>query len=379
MSKVYLEHRDAYHVPGASTEEEVAHALQRVAEAMESCDALVITAGAGMGVDSGMPAFRGNRSLWKDREVSMTYEEMSDDKWFFEDPAFAWGINYTQLEMYRHTLTHAGYHTLWRWTQTLCKPWFVFTSNIDGHFEKAGFHREKVVTCHGDIHHLQCVNQQCRGQEKSDNVWSAGVIPSGLGDKVDQSSLRFTDTAVLDQTCFRCPRCNSLARPNIWFCSDRNHAFWPDESDRRQAFIKWMEALHEAKKRVVVIECGGGMDIPTVRCEGEDAVEEAGVGSLLVRINPTDCRVPAEKGVGLPFGAKEGCERIDAALAARRSSASSGPAGGGRGGGARRSSSGTGRESATVHRRASPGSGRGPRQPSLGRGPRQPSPPKSSK
>merc|ERR1719350_1386112 len=121
MSKVYLEHRDAYHIPGAATEQEITAALERAAEALEKCHALVITAGAGMGVDSGMPAFRGNRSLWKDREVSMTYEEMSDDKWFFEDPAFAWGVNYTQLEMYRQTPTHAGYETLLAWTERLGK------------------------------------------------------------------------------------------------------------------------------------------------------------------------------------------------------------------------------------------------------------------
>merc|ERR1739848_764512 len=46
----------------------------------------------------------------------------------------------------------------------------------------------------------------------------------------------------------------------------------------------------------------------------EDKVDEAGDGSLLVRINPTDCKVPQARGVGLPFGAREGLERIAAAL-----------------------------------------------------------------
>ena len=31
---------------------------------------------------------------------------------------------------------------------------FVFTSNVDGQFQKAGF-RGNVLECHGSIHHLQ--------------------------------------------------------------------------------------------------------------------------------------------------------------------------------------------------------------------------------
>jgi len=76
MSKVYLEHRDAYHVPGASASspQEVEAAIERAAKALRSCDAWVITAGAGMGVDSGLPDFRGTTGLWKDRDIAMTYE-----------------------------------------------------------------------------------------------------------------------------------------------------------------------------------------------------------------------------------------------------------------------------------------------------------------
>ena len=32
---------------------------------MKNYDALIITAGAGMGVDSGLPDFRGNQGFWR--------------------------------------------------------------------------------------------------------------------------------------------------------------------------------------------------------------------------------------------------------------------------------------------------------------------------
>ncbi len=40
-------------------------AIAHAAELIESADALIIAAGAGMGVDSGLPDFRGNEGFWK--------------------------------------------------------------------------------------------------------------------------------------------------------------------------------------------------------------------------------------------------------------------------------------------------------------------------
>jgi NAD-dependent SIR2 family protein deacetylase len=43
----------------------------------------------------------------------------------------------------------------------------VFTSNVDGQFQKAGFDQGVMHECHGSIHHLQCLND-CKS-----GVWSA--------------------------------------------------------------------------------------------------------------------------------------------------------------------------------------------------------------
>ena len=140
-------------------------------------------------------------------------------------------------------------------------------------------------------------------------------MPSDLD--VDAATLRLRDPSVLETPALRCPRCAALARPNVWFCSDRNYSSRADRYEASRTYREWLEALQEAKKRLVVVECGAGLAIPTVRCEGEDAVEGAGEGSCLVRVNPTNCKVPAERAVGLPFGAVDGLTRLDAALRAR--------------------------------------------------------------
>jgi len=39
--------------------------IKQAAEVIQNAHAILITAGAGMGVDSGLPDFRGDQGLWK--------------------------------------------------------------------------------------------------------------------------------------------------------------------------------------------------------------------------------------------------------------------------------------------------------------------------
>ena len=52
-------------MPNMSAIDDMDHALQAATDAIRSSDALLIGAGAGMGVDSGLPDFRGNEGFWK--------------------------------------------------------------------------------------------------------------------------------------------------------------------------------------------------------------------------------------------------------------------------------------------------------------------------
>ncbi len=70
--------------------------FERVARALESARALVITAGAGMGVDSGLPDFRGNEGFWRAyppyKNLGLGFSSLANPKWFANDPEFAWGF-----------------------------------------------------------------------------------------------------------------------------------------------------------------------------------------------------------------------------------------------------------------------------------------------
>jgi len=68
----------------------------------------------------------------------------------------------------------------------------------------------------------------------------------------------------------------------------------------------WLWKLHEDEAAIVVVECGGGLAIPSVRVQGEDAVDGGGKGSRLIRINPVHCKVPPTNGIGIPMGSMQG-------------------------------------------------------------------------
>ena len=72
------------------------NAVQRAAELIANTDALVIGAGAGMGVDSGLPDFRGANGLWTSRRTvrdrPMDIMDLASPQTFETDPALAWGF-----------------------------------------------------------------------------------------------------------------------------------------------------------------------------------------------------------------------------------------------------------------------------------------------
>jgi NAD-dependent SIR2 family protein deacetylase len=135
--------------------------LQRAPQALAAADALLIGAGAGMGVDSGLPDFRGDRGFWKAyppyEHLGLNFVALAQPRWFRTDPELAWGFYGHRLNLYRATAPHAGFEILRRWAGRLRHGAFVFTSNVDGHFERAGFDPERVVEIHGAIDWLQCL------------------------------------------------------------------------------------------------------------------------------------------------------------------------------------------------------------------------------
>src|SRR6202000_33652 len=110
--------------------------LERAAQAIQGADAFLITAGAGIGVDSGLPDFRGAEGFWKAYPViaklGLSFSQMANPSWFETDPALAWAFYGHRLNLYRRTVPHSGFQLLLRAAKQKPKGYFVFTSNVDG-------------------------------------------------------------------------------------------------------------------------------------------------------------------------------------------------------------------------------------------------------
>lgn len=272
--------------------------IGRAADAVRTADALLICAGAGMGVDSGLPDFRGPEGFWRAypaaRRLGMQFHDLANPRWFFDDPALAWGFYGHRLNLYRATVPHAGFAVLQRWAARAPAGAFVFTSNVDGQFQRAGFPDPRVMECHGSILHLQCL----RGCDSA--PWSAAEVPVS----VDTEALRAA--APLPA----CPRCGALARPNILMFGDFGwDASRCTEQDERMT--AWLQEVEAARARLVVLCLGAGTAIPSVRLTAERTLRR--LGGTLIRINPRDPGVPGGQ-LSLATGALAGLAAIDAAL-----------------------------------------------------------------
>ena len=270
-----------------SSEPVDASAVEQAAALIEQADALIVAAGAGMGVDSGLPDFRGMDGFWRAypalREAQIDFYDIASPAAFESSPERAWGFYGHRLALYRKTMPHRGFDLLRRWGDRMLHGLSVFTSNVDGQFQKAGFDQASIHECHGSIHHLQCL-EPC-----SEAVWGADDFQP----EVDEQRCRLINPAPV------CPRCGALARPNVLMFGDSG---WIER--RSAAQRNRQDAWLSTVMRPVVVELGAGTTIPSVRHFSQRVIHQ--YGGRLVRINPQACDVPTRLDIGLQTRAAEG-------------------------------------------------------------------------
>jgi len=271
-----------------------AHQIKEAQLILSRADALFIGAGAGMGVDSGLPDFRGNQGFWNAypiaKRLGLSFVDLANPRWFEQKPDLAWAFYGHRLQMYRSAKPHEGFFRLLDFARKLKGGYFIFTSNVDGHFRKAGFDDQRIAECHGSIHYLQCTTP-C-----SDAIWKA----DGIEVQIDME--RFLAQKPLPT----CPRCGNIARPNILMFNDWQWVEHRTEAQERRMHA-WLSEMYKKDYRIVVIEIGAGTAVPTVRHTCERVCREA--EARLIRINPREYSVPSGQ-IGLACGAKEGLSLI---------------------------------------------------------------------
>lgn len=266
----------------------------RAAAMIAEADALIIAAGAGMSADSGLPTYEGNGGFWRSHPAlagaGIPFIDIASPAAFHSEARRAWGFYGQCLHTARQTVPHVGYQILRRWTRSKPLGAFVVTSNVDGHFERAGFDPRRIEECHGTLHRLQCLNR-CTG-----TTWPASrLVPA-----VD--IMRGMWQGVLPA----CPHCGGLARPDVRLFADHDllRARHLRQARRRQ---RWLATV----RRPVVIEVGAGLHFPTVRRFVQRITGR--YAAPLIRINPHHAHT-RWAGIGIAVGALDALRVIDTAL-----------------------------------------------------------------
>lgn len=269
--------------------------LKNAANILNNAHALLISAGAGIGIDSGLPDFRGNEGFWRAypplAKLGKSFVEMANPEWFCRNPKLAWAFYGHRLNLYRSTVPHTGYAQLLDIARQKPGGYFVFTSNVDGQFQKAGYDDSRIEECHGSIHHFQCV-QPC-----SDDIWEGSEITVTIDEEVFEAM----------EPLPLCRNCGGIARPNILMFGD-----WSWNAQRtdiqRDRLRRWLQEVSVQRLPVAIVEIGAGNAVATVR--NLSAQVATNHNATLIRINPRDYSVPHERHISLPLGAAEAIKAI---------------------------------------------------------------------
>ena len=266
--------------------------MEDIYSVLNTAEAILITAGAGMGVDSGLPDFRGEEGFWRAypllKEKGLRFEKIATSHLFKTDPSLAWAFYGQRLSLYRNTTPHEGFHYLKKLVEEKNNNYFIYTSNVDGQFQKAGFDEEKIVEVHGSIHHLQCTNP-CKKK-----IWSA-----------KDTTVQVDLENFLGLNIPNCLHCGSIARPNILMFGD--WLLWNDKryNQQKALYNKWLKKNKTA--HIVIIEIGAGTTISTIRYESERVAKQF-INAYLIRINPHDSVLDKriKRGMSMARGGLEG-------------------------------------------------------------------------
>jgi NAD-dependent SIR2 family protein deacetylase len=265
--------------------------VEQIASWILEADVFVINTGAGMGVDSGLPDYRGAvGGQWGKIEAQegKSIFEIVNPKNFIENPDFAWKFFLERMKMYEKTTPHKGFSILMDWTKKHFSDYFILTSNIDNQFEKAGFKPEKIRELHGSIFHLQSERPKEYKQ-----IWKNEIPTEELEKQVEAGNYP------------TCPDSAIPARPNVYMFRDETYI-----NTRSKAQDKYFQEFLKQNigKKFLVLEIGSGPHVQSIRVKTRMLRKE--YEARVVRINPKDFKIK-EPNIGLSATALSALSAID--------------------------------------------------------------------
>jgi len=160
----------------------------RLLHLLKRCENIVVSTGAGVSTESGVPAFRGPGGLWNDFKP----EDLATPEAFARDPRKVWEWYDWRRQLLKDIQPAAGHSALVE-LESMAPRFFLFTQNIDGLHQKAG--SKRVYELHGNIWNVRCTKEkkvyllienplkelpprcQCGALLRPDVVWFGEMLP----------------------------------------------------------------------------------------------------------------------------------------------------------------------------------------------------------
>jgi NAD-dependent SIR2 family protein deacetylase len=299
-----------------ATTSSTTNSIEKAAQALKDADYLLIMAGAGFSADSGLATYE---------TMPEEYRELCDPLLLIQQPSRFQQFWMEFATKYAACQPHDGYEILDHWCHGgtlggLTKnAWWVYTSNVDGHFRRFPSFESHVCEIHGFAGEFRCACAMGRLEGRNGRR-RQGIHWDQWNDQVDVDSAvtETCDSSVVavgeqQETAITCDHCGCLARPNVLLFHDTDENVLKAIQYQRDRYQTWEAQMEDDVvfngKRLVILEFGCGRNVPAVRIEAEEVLADclnriqskgdehddskgARVGrATLVRVNPKDAGI----------------------------------------------------------------------------------------
>ncbi|MFA6829441.1 MAG: Sir2 silent information regulator family NAD-dependent deacetylase [Bacilli bacterium] len=221
---------------------------QKIKELIDSADAIVIGAGAGLSTAAGFSysglAFMKNFKYMHDK---YGYTDMySAGFHMFDSLEEYWG--YWSKFVYLNRFTDSGlplYKNLFSLIKN--KNYFVITTNVDHQFQKTGFDKSRLFYTQGDYGLFQCSNH-CHDLTYDNEEIIRKMVEQQINHKIPTELIP------------TCPVCGKPMSMNLR-CDD----YFAEDKGWHKAKERYTEFLYENRnKKVLYLELGVGFNTPVI-------------------------------------------------------------------------------------------------------------------
>lgn len=222
--------------------------IDRIRTEIETADAILIGAGAGLSASAGF-TYSGSRfhRYFKDFEKKYGFHDMYSGGFHsYQAPEEHWAYwsRYIQVNRYQNT-DRPVYENLYHLVKG--KDYFVITTNVDHCFQKAGFDKTRLFYTQGDYGLFQCSVPCC--QTTYDNREMIGRMVK------EQKDMRIPSKLIP-----KCPVCGSPLTMNL-----RSDDKFVEDEGWHKAALRYDDFIRRHKNRhVLLLELGVGYNTPAI-------------------------------------------------------------------------------------------------------------------